>query len=61
MPGVRLQALHRRYARDADENPGEAFLRAYRRFSGINRETVFDVLLAATTAHVGTGVEPFKY
>lgn len=58
MPGVRLQALHRRYARDADENPGEAFLRAYRRFSGINRETVFDVLLAATTAHVGTGVNP---
>lgn len=58
MPGVRLQALHRRYARNTDEIPGEAFLRAYRRFSRINRETVFDVLLAATTAHVGTGVDP---
>lgn len=57
MPGVRLQALHRRYARNTDEIPGEAFLRSYRRFSRVNRETVFDVLLAATTAHVGSGVD----
>lgn len=57
MPGVRFLALHRRYVRSADENPGESFLRAYQRFSGINRESVFDVLLAATTAHVGSGLD----
>lgn len=53
--GVRLMALHQRYVRFSDENPGESFLRAYQRFSGINRQSVFDVLLAATTAHVGAG------
>ena len=57
MPGDRLLALRRRYVRDADENSGEAFLRAYQRFSGINRETVFDVLLAASMAHVGAGAD----
>lgn len=45
------------YARSAGTPTGESFLRAYSRFSSLNRESLFDVLLAATSAQLEAGVD----
>ena len=49
-PSVRLHELSHRYASSDNAPTGEAFHHAFRRYLRHNRESLFDLALAATSA-----------
>lgn len=57
-PSSHLSVLAGKYACAGDLSAGEAFHLAFRRFLKVNRESLFDITVAAASVHVSVGDGP---